>query len=91
MIPEETLLSISEASDFLGVSEPALRQWTDAHKIKAFVTPGGHSQLMRQREGFNKRVIEAVSLVDRAMDVALVALVDAHQRHQGTIRGEIFK
>ncbi len=40
--PEETLLSISAASDFLGVSEPALRQWTDAHKIKAFVTPGGH-------------------------------------------------
>ncbi len=38
----EPLLSISEASHLLGVSEAALRQWTDEGKIKAFVTPGGH-------------------------------------------------
>jgi len=36
------LLSISEASKSLGVSEGALRQWTNEGKIKAFVTPGGH-------------------------------------------------
>ncbi|MBI4304093.1 MAG: helix-turn-helix domain-containing protein [Chloroflexi bacterium] len=39
---EEALLSISEASHIIGVSETALRQWTDEGKIKAFVTPGGH-------------------------------------------------
>ena len=39
---EEQLVSISEASRILGVSEPALRQWTDEGRIKAFVTPGGH-------------------------------------------------
>ncbi|MDP2919694.1 MAG: helix-turn-helix domain-containing protein [Dehalococcoidia bacterium] len=43
MNPErEILLSIGEASKTLGVSEAALRQWTDDGKIKAFVTPGGH-------------------------------------------------
>ncbi len=26
----------------LGVSEAALRQWTDEGKVKAFITPGGH-------------------------------------------------
>jgi excisionase family DNA binding protein len=37
-----SLLTISEASHILGVSEAALRQWTDEGKIKAFITPGGH-------------------------------------------------
>lgn len=39
---QESLLSISEASRVLGVSEASLRQWTDEGKIKAFITPGGH-------------------------------------------------
>ena len=42
MPPNEPLLSISEASQLIGVSEGALRQWTDEGKIRAFVTPGGH-------------------------------------------------
>jgi excisionase family DNA binding protein len=41
-MPKNQLLSISEASESLGVSEAALRQWTDEGKIQAFVTPGGH-------------------------------------------------
>lgn len=39
---QESLVSISEASHVLGVSETALRQWTDDGKIKVFITPGGH-------------------------------------------------
>lgn len=38
----DTLLTISEASRSLGVSEVTLRQWTDEGKINAFITPGGH-------------------------------------------------
>ncbi len=38
----EPLVSISEASRILGVSEATLRQWTDEGKLKAFITPGGH-------------------------------------------------
>jgi excisionase family DNA binding protein len=41
-LPDKPLLSISEASQLLGVSEGSLRQWTDDGLIKAFVTPGGH-------------------------------------------------
>ena len=44
---QESLLSISEASQLLGVSEAALRQWTDEGKIKAFITPGGHRRYAR--------------------------------------------
>jgi DNA-binding transcriptional MerR regulator len=31
----------------MGVSEAALRQWTDEGKIKAFITPGGHRRYSR--------------------------------------------
>lgn len=44
---DDSLVTISEASQILGVSEPALRQWTDEGKIKAFVTPGGHRRYLR--------------------------------------------
>ena len=43
----EESIGISEASRFLGVSEAALRQWTDEGKMKAFVTPGGHRRYSR--------------------------------------------
>jgi len=41
-LTQEPLVSIGGASEILGVSEAALRQWTDEGKIKAFITPGGH-------------------------------------------------
>lgn len=41
-IHQPTLVSISEASRMLGVSETTLRQWTDEGKVRAFITPGGH-------------------------------------------------
>jgi excisionase family DNA binding protein len=46
-LPREPLVSISEASHILGVSEAALRQWTDEGKINAFITPGGHRRYSR--------------------------------------------
>ncbi len=44
---QDSLVNISEASHILGVSEAALRQWTDESKIKAFITPGGHRRYSR--------------------------------------------
>ena len=41
------LMSISEASRVLGVSETTLRQWTDDGRVRAFVTPGGHRRYSR--------------------------------------------
>jgi len=46
-LEQEFFLNISEASRILGVSEAALRQWTDEGKIKAFITPGGHRRYSR--------------------------------------------
>lgn len=44
---EQSLVSISEASHILGVSEATLRQWTGDGKIRAFITPGGHRRYSR--------------------------------------------
>jgi len=41
-LDKQSFVSISEASHILGVSETALRYWTDEGKVKAFITPGGH-------------------------------------------------
>jgi len=41
-VKKADLISISEASQILGVNEATLRQWTDEGKLSAFVTPGGH-------------------------------------------------
>lgn len=38
----ESVVTIKEASRILGVSEVALRHWTDEGIVKAFITPGGH-------------------------------------------------
>jgi excisionase family DNA binding protein len=46
-LSREPLVSIGEASHILGVSEAALRQWTDEGKINAFITPGGHRRYSR--------------------------------------------
>lgn len=57
---QRTLISISEASQILGVSEATLRQWTDEGKIRAFITPGGHRRFsraeIRQFMGLEQRV-----------------------------------
>ncbi|MFC2066072.1 helix-turn-helix domain-containing protein [Chloroflexota bacterium] len=44
---QKVSLNIGDASRILGVSEAALRQWTDEGKVKAFVTPGGHRRYSR--------------------------------------------
>ena len=41
------LVSISEASRMLGVSEVTLRQWSNDGQIKVFLTPGGHRRYHR--------------------------------------------
>ena len=46
-VSDRNLVSISEASRILGVSEATLRLWTDDGRIKAFVTPGGHRRYSR--------------------------------------------
>jgi len=69
---EPTLVSISEASRLLGVSEATLRQWTDEGKIRAFITPGGHRRYhkaeLRSFVGRQQRVHSLKDLVTRIED-----------------------
>ena len=64
---QEPLLSISEASQLLSVSEGALRQWTDEGKVKAFITPGGHRRYdrtdLKKFQGSHPRILGVKDLV----------------------------
>jgi len=46
------------------------------------------THLMSKREAFSGRVVQAIPLVTRIMDEALVALVAAHQQYRSGIQGE---
>jgi excisionase family DNA binding protein len=67
-LTQQSLVSISEASHFLGVSEVTLRQWTDEGKIKAFITPGGHRRYskieLRKFVTAHQKVLGMKELVD---------------------------
>lgn len=82
---QESLVSISEASHILGVSEASLRQWTDEGKIKAFVTPGGHrryskAELIRFMDS-NQKMLGIKDLV--------VELADPAKMHREIFRASI--
>ncbi len=88
---EKLLLSISEASQLLGVSEGALRQWTDEGMINAFVTPGGHR---RYNEADLKKfmkthprmlclkdlVVELKETAQEHRDIGKISLRDRHKK-----------
>ncbi|HEY91551.1 MAG TPA: helix-turn-helix domain-containing protein [Dehalococcoidia bacterium] len=77
---DETLVTISEASGILGVSEVALRQWTDEGRIKAFVTPGGHRRYSKtELKKFMNSHPKAVGVKD------LIAELEATSKLHGEI------
>jgi len=84
-LAEEPLISISEASQMLGVSEAALRQWTDEGKIKAFITPGGHRRYskveLKKFTGSHPKMLGVKDLV--------VELEETSQRHREIARSSL--
>jgi excisionase family DNA binding protein len=46
------------------------------------------TQLMKKREAFSGRVVDAIPLVARVMDEALVSLVEAHQQCRNSAQNE---
>lgn len=78
----EPQVSIHEASSILGVSEAALRYWTDEGKVKAFVTPGGHRRYskseLKKFVTSHKKMIGIKDLVTELDDTA--------QQHRDIVR-----
>ncbi len=77
-IEREKIVTISEASQMLGVNEATLRQWTDDGKLKAFVTPGGHRRYsksdLKKFRGLSQKVLGVKDLV--------IELEDTTSRHR---------
>lgn len=90
----DDLLTISEAAEILGVSEPALRTWTDEGQIKAFVTPGGHRRYLRtdlkKFIGLNQKRLGIKSLTEKLEGTAAVHRdMDATTVSSGPWRGQM--
>jgi len=85
---EPGLISISEASRMLGVSETTLRQWTDEGKIRAFITPGGHRRYnkaeLRGFIGKQQRVHGIKDLVAKIEDAPSLQRELAHTHFSTT-------
>jgi len=90
-MPDKSLLSISEASQLLGVSEGSLRQWTDEGMINAFVTPGGHrryneadlNRFMKTHPrmlGLKDLVVELKETAQEHRDIGQISLKDRHSK-----------
>lgn len=46
------------------------------------------TEMLKKREGFDRRIVEAIPMVNNAMDDALISLVTAYQQQQITERKE---
>jgi hypothetical protein len=85
---EELLTSIKEIGTNLGEMTAAFGiSLTDS--IQIFIQHRdplmrGATEMMKKGEGVQRRVIDAIPLVDHAMDEALVALVAAYQQNKKT-------
>src|SRR3954451_24685369 len=44
--PNARWVSIRRACELLGVNQATLRHWTDAGKVRAYLTPGGHRRYL---------------------------------------------
>jgi excisionase family DNA binding protein len=58
-------ISLSEASNVLGVSPATLRRWSDAGRLRVFTTPGGHRR-------FSRAALERLLPADRARRPSIV-------------------
>lgn len=76
---QSSLVTISQASRMLGVSEVALRQWTDEGRIEAFITPGGHR---RYSETELRRFMGAKNRIHGVKDLVAQMELTPEQEHQ---------
>jgi excisionase family DNA binding protein len=82
ILKQADLISISEASQILGVNEATLRQWTDECKLAAFVTPGGHRRYSRSDlKKFTKPCHKTIGIKD-----LVTGIEDTTNRHRELAR-----
>ena len=75
-------MSVNEASQMIGVSPATLRRWSDAGKIKAFTTPGGHRR-------FSRSAVLGILPADRAGRPNLEQLGETPERMTRIYRREL--
>jgi excisionase family DNA binding protein len=62
--PDDDWVSLSQASQLLGVSPATVRRWSDAGRLRVFTTPGGHRR-------FSRRTLQRLLPADRSQRPSL--------------------
>jgi len=75
-------MTMHEASAMIGVSPATLRRWSDAGRIKAFTTPGGHRR-------FSRAVVVAMLPTDRPQRPKLEQMGETPERMTRIYRREL--
>jgi len=85
-------LSLSEASEIIGVHASTLRRWADAGTIPCTRTPGGHRRFRRsvltdylakkEQPGIHQRYVEPESATAEVMDAASFDDIEAMLRRE---------
>jgi excisionase family DNA binding protein len=75
-------VSIRRAAEILGVNQATLRQWSDAGKVPAFTTPGGHRRFFEEDIRSLTRPRPAAS----PQPVLAQVLVASHERYESLVR-----
>ncbi len=66
-------MTLGQAASYLGVAQSTIRKWSDAEKLPAFYTPGGHR---RYRRGDLDAFLERSGPGGRAKEGPIVLIVD---------------
>jgi excisionase family DNA binding protein len=81
-VEEPEWLTLGQAARFLGVAQSTMRKWSDAGRVTAFYTPGGHRRFRRDElEAF-----VASSASGGRRSGPLVLVVDDDERLRESIR-----
>jgi excisionase family DNA binding protein len=72
-------LTLGQAATYLGVAQSTIRKWSDAGKLRAFYTPGGHRR-------FRRSDLDAFVGSSNAASGRVVLIVDDDERLREYIR-----
>jgi excisionase family DNA binding protein len=79
-------LRLGEAARFLGVAQSTIRKWSDAGRVPAFYTPGGHR---RYRRADLEAFLERFGPAGRAKAGPNLLLVDDDERVRALVRATL--
>ncbi|MFN2469475.1 MAG: response regulator [Gaiellaceae bacterium] len=82
-VTENEWMTLGQAAKYLGVAQSTIRKWSDAGRLPAFYTPGGHR---RYRRGDLDEFVARSAAPDRSSTSPSILIVDDDERLREFVR-----